>query len=68
MNKEKEIDWEQVDKEAEEHLKKCIEVEKQIKEERKKNKDLKKISEEVDEFVKENNLDTVYLEVNKDTK
>lgn len=65
---EKEIDWEQVDKDYELSLKRNKILDEMIAEERKKPtgiEDLKRRTEIVNKFVEENGLDTVTLELDE---
>lgn len=65
---EKEIDWEQVDKEYELSLKRNKILDEMIAEERKKPagiEDLKRRTEMVNKFVEENGLDAVTLELDE---
>lgn len=65
MKEEKEIDWEQVDREFDSYCLKCAELDKQIAEERQKPmslEDLERINEEVLKFCQENGLSYVMIE------
>lgn len=66
MNK-KEINWEEVDLEHKMHIKKCAEIDRIIAEKRKnpmKEVNLEKQTEIVNNFIKENELNSVILQFN----
>jgi len=65
MNKKqsKEIDWNQVDKESKEHLKKVIAFEENREKEDSNNKSLQEMVNEVNQFIEENNIESFQLEI-----
>lgn len=64
----KEINWDEVDKESKIYLQKYLNFEKDLKRIRQKNKSLKQMSKEVNDFCEKNNIETYNLEFENNNK